>query len=506
MLNDEDRTVFPLDKAELTLGRSSDCDIALKDPYVSRQQARIIAEQDQVFIESLGRNPVHVNGEPVQRIQLLPGHVIRAGTSELLVQVVDAPTSAAVGTSPDSSSAAEETVFISSSVNKDIAGPRLVLRDAKGSLKSISIEREALTLGREADNDLQLDDPAVSRRHAQILSKKEGIVLTNLSKVNPVQVNAQQVSSKQLFSGDHIRIGPYSLTFESDREQDQGRPIQEGQGLLSIYHLGALAILVLVVLVLGSYFVYNGLYKPWTYDRSIESASAMIESGNHRKAVEELEILLGQNLSLEQKNAVYGLLAAAVVSISHDLVEKQEVKKAKSLLMTFIGQYGGSAAARPAAERLDALRLKSGRDLEAAEAYQRALQEYAAISTDGSYADEAAEGIRRIWRAFQQNHLDKQTLAELLKKAESKFIAKQYITPVEENAYALYKAVLAIDSDNPDALKRIKQMKDFYREKGNHHFQAGRYSRALVYFERYAIIDPDDPEMQSKIKACRSKQ
>ena len=505
MLNDEDRTVFPLDKAELTLGRSSDCDIALKDPYVSRQQARIIAEQDQVFIESLGRNPVQVNGEPVQRIQLLPGHVIRAGTSELLVQVVDAPSSAAVGTSPDSSSAAEETVFISSSVNKDIAGPRLVLRDAKGSLKSISIDRDAVTLGREADNDLQLDDPAVSRRHAQILSKKEGIVLTNLSKVNPVQVNAQPISSKQLFSGDHIRIGPYSLTFESDREQDL-RPAKEDPGLLSTYHLAALAVLVLVVLILGGYFVYKGLYMPWTFDRGIKSASVMIESGNHRKAVEALEVLLDQNLSLEQRNAVYGLLAAAVVSISHDLVEKQEVKKAKSLLMTFIGQYGGGAAARPAAERLDALRLKSGRDLEAAEAYQRALQEYAAISTDGSYADEAAEGIRRIWLAFQQNHLDKQALADLLKKAERKFIAKHYITPVEQNAYALYKAVLAIDPDNPDALNRIKQMKDFYREKGNRHFQAGRYPQALVYFERYAIIDPDDPQMQSKIKACRSKQ
>ena len=506
MLNDEDRTVFPLDKAELTLGRSSDCDIALKDPYVSRQQARIIADQDQVFIESLGRNPVHVNGEPIQRIQLRPGDVIQTGTSELLVEVVDKTAATEeVVTSQATSPSEEQTVFIPTSANKGISGPHLVVTDGRGHIETIPLNREALTLGREADNDLQLDDPAVSRRHAQILSKKEGIVLTNLSKVNPVQVNAQPVSSTQLFSGDHIRIGPYSLTFESDREQDL-RPAKEDPGLLSTYHLAALAVLVLVVLLLGGYFVYKGLYKPWTSDRGIKSASVMIESGNHRKAVEALEVLLDQNLSLEQRNAVYGLLASAVVSISEDLVEKQEVKKAKSLLMRFIGQYGGTAAVRPAADRLDALRLKSARDLEAAEAYQRALQEYAAISTDGSHADEAAEGIRRIWLAFQQNHLDKQTLAELLKKAERKFIAKQYITPVEENAYALYKAVLAIDSDNPDALKRIKQMKDFYREKGNHHFQAGRYSRALVYFERYAIIDPDDPEMQSKITTCRSKQ
>jgi hypothetical protein len=55
-----------------------------------------------------------------------------------------------------------------------------------------------------------------------------------------------------------------------------------------------------------------------------------------------------------------------------------------------------------------------------------------------------------------------QTLAQLLKEAENHFRAKRYLTPVNQNAYSVYQAVLALEPQHRLALQRIEQIKLFY--------------------------------------------
>ena len=59
---------WPLDRTRpLTIGRSTDCDIALPDRQVSRFHARIIWRGDAFQIEDLGsKNGTHVNGQEVK--------------------------------------------------------------------------------------------------------------------------------------------------------------------------------------------------------------------------------------------------------------------------------------------------------------------------------------------------------------------------------------------------------------------------------------------------------
>jgi Mg2+ and Co2+ transporter CorA len=55
------------------------------------------------------------------------------------------------------------------------------------------------------------------------------------------------------------------------------------------------------------------------------------------------------------------------------------------------------------------------------------------------------------------------------------------------------------------ALQRIEQMKTFYREHGEGYYQKRNWSKALFYFERYSIIDPESKKIKARVTACRQE-
>jgi len=71
------------------------------------------------------------------------------------------------------------------------------------------------TVGRDADSDLVLREPTVSRTHARVVLEGEDAILESLgptgTRVNGVAI----VNSRKLESGDQILIGTAKLTFSS---------------------------------------------------------------------------------------------------------------------------------------------------------------------------------------------------------------------------------------------------------------------------------------------------
>ena len=60
---------YPLDQAEIIIGRSPDCDIFLDDRQVSRRHARVFREGDRYLVEDLGsKNNTHLNGRDLAGI------------------------------------------------------------------------------------------------------------------------------------------------------------------------------------------------------------------------------------------------------------------------------------------------------------------------------------------------------------------------------------------------------------------------------------------------------
>ena len=76
--------VYPLSAPELSIGRSDQSDIALSDPGVSRNHARVLREGDDFIVEDLrSTNGTAVNGQPVRRRRLADGDVIKLASSTL---------------------------------------------------------------------------------------------------------------------------------------------------------------------------------------------------------------------------------------------------------------------------------------------------------------------------------------------------------------------------------------------------------------------------------------
>jgi len=81
---------FDLSGTEVLIGRSSDCQVTIEDPLVSRRHARIRLTEEQALVVDLGsRNGVRVNGTAIQGEKPLEdGDRIRIGTQELVFFVV----------------------------------------------------------------------------------------------------------------------------------------------------------------------------------------------------------------------------------------------------------------------------------------------------------------------------------------------------------------------------------------------------------------------------------
>jgi tetratricopeptide (TPR) repeat protein len=199
------------------------------------------------------------------------------------------------------------------------------------------------------------------------------------------------------------------------------------------------------------------------------------------------------------------MLAQITLAVTRQKAEKGNIEQAKAFLKKYLAEYGHGKEAAALWDRLDFYRLTLGEQLESAKQHQAALREYSSIREDSLYFEEAQKAIRRIWLAYQKKTHQKQDLAQLLKEAETHFLARRYLTPVNQNAFAAYQAVLSMDPKNELALQRIEQIKTFYRENGDGYYKKGNWPKALSYFERYAIIDPESAEIKAKITACRQK-
>jgi Protein of unknown function (DUF3662)/FHA domain len=73
-----------------------------------------------------------------------------------------------------------------------------------------------VVLGRSREADIVLQDPNVSRRHAELRREDGGWQIVDLGSTNGIKVNGRRVDRQPLSAGDQITIGVTDLTFELD--------------------------------------------------------------------------------------------------------------------------------------------------------------------------------------------------------------------------------------------------------------------------------------------------
>ena len=94
---------------------------------------------------------------------------------------------------------------------------KLILTLDGQELAQYELEKERYTIGRLADNDIHIDNMAVSGHHALIINILKDSFLEDLNSTNGTYVNGKLVKKHALQEGDLITIGRHALKYVSGK-------------------------------------------------------------------------------------------------------------------------------------------------------------------------------------------------------------------------------------------------------------------------------------------------
>lgn len=264
-----------LDKDSVTIGRMPENDIVIPNLGVSRNHCRILRnENNQYHIEDLdSANGTLVNGVRVKHSPIYNNDEILIGKHKLIFQLttkgvagffksddkkdanlwvgdrtfftptppvqgtpkpidkIETPLSPAPETAAPSNeesplSTVKETAPQPEEKPFTMADLQLKLRGHYSGLKIIfegkvigveGLAAKEVTIGRDATNDIVIDNLAVSRKHAHILYHDGQYVIEDLGSANGIRVNGVSVKRSPLYPGDEISTGKHILVFNTTK-------------------------------------------------------------------------------------------------------------------------------------------------------------------------------------------------------------------------------------------------------------------------------------------------
>jgi pSer/pThr/pTyr-binding forkhead associated (FHA) protein len=83
-------------------------------------------------------------------------------------------------------------------------------------VKVFPLTKSVINIGRRLDNQLVIDDPRVSRNHAQLRAIKGRFVIFDLNSTGGTFVNGQRTSQSVMYPGDVISLAGVPLVFGQD--------------------------------------------------------------------------------------------------------------------------------------------------------------------------------------------------------------------------------------------------------------------------------------------------
>jgi pSer/pThr/pTyr-binding forkhead associated (FHA) protein len=78
------------------------------------------------------------------------------------------------------------------------------------------LDKERITIGRKPDNDIQIDNLAVSGKHALIITILDDSFLEDLGSTNGTYVNGKLIKKHALKNGDIVAIGKHELKYVNE--------------------------------------------------------------------------------------------------------------------------------------------------------------------------------------------------------------------------------------------------------------------------------------------------
>jgi pSer/pThr/pTyr-binding forkhead associated (FHA) protein/tetratricopeptide (TPR) repeat protein len=233
LIEDEEgrKTVVPMVRSEISIGRQDGNTIRLTERNVSRRHARIVRDDDgRHYIEDSSRYGSRKNGKRFGgRTTFEEGDVVvigeyklalRSGDAAIDAPIVQGPASAGPppipGAARGDTPADPETIAMPRAKAADTPANRvgrLVCTSGPFVGGEFKVLGNEVIIGRAPDSDVVIEHPSVSKQHARILREVEDVFIEDLGSSNGITVNGQLRKRAALRSGDQIEIGGLEFRF-----------------------------------------------------------------------------------------------------------------------------------------------------------------------------------------------------------------------------------------------------------------------------------------------------
>lgn len=215
---------YSFDQEKIVIGRGAGVDVRLPSPAVSEKHCVIRLEgQDYVLFDPGSTNGTLHNGQ-----HLVEGRrkLLRSGDT---IGVAGFTISFRAGLAMQGAHNAERTAAMARRMVREALGavgpgsepPRLTFLNGRraGERFAIPESEKGLTLGRDLDCDVRIDDSDASRKHALLRRTWEGVTIADIGAKNATLVNDSPVAGeRRLKDRDEVLIGATRLVYEDPAE------------------------------------------------------------------------------------------------------------------------------------------------------------------------------------------------------------------------------------------------------------------------------------------------
>ncbi|MGH8472373.1 MAG: FHA domain-containing protein, partial [Gammaproteobacteria bacterium] len=97
---------------------------------------------------------------------------------------------------------------------------KLVLSLGGAFQAEFPLNKERMTIGRKPDNDVQVDNLAISGKHALIITILDDSFVEDLGSTNGTYINGKAVKKQLLTHNDTVEIGKYKIKYLVEEGND----------------------------------------------------------------------------------------------------------------------------------------------------------------------------------------------------------------------------------------------------------------------------------------------
>jgi len=99
--------------------------------------------------------------------------------------------------------------------------PEIIITLGDSVVSRYVFEKDIVSVGRSRDNEIVIENLAISRNHARIRNENGRFFISDLNSANGTFVNGAQITKAELFHGDVIAVGKHKLVFKNEVLSDE---------------------------------------------------------------------------------------------------------------------------------------------------------------------------------------------------------------------------------------------------------------------------------------------